>query len=172
MTYQNDDRLAVVRHIQVLLRSLQINSGMQVTVPADGIYGKSTKEAVQFFQRENGLNSTGNVDRATYDLLYELATKSELESEEPLPLFLLRSGKNISKGENSDTVMILQILLNTLTVAYDDYEPLNIDGAFGSDTEKAVRRFQMRNNLSPSGEINKATWNLIIQNYSKHIKNS
>ena len=172
MTYQNDDRSAVVRHIQELLRSLQINKEMQVTVPIDGIYGKSTMEAVMNFQRGNGLNPTGNVDRATYDLLYEQSLEADFESSEPLPLFLLRAGQTVSKGEKSDFVMIIQALINTLTVAYDDYEPLILDGVFGSETEKAVRRFQMRNGISPSGSIDKITWNQLVRNYNKHIENS
>ncbi len=172
MTYQNDDRTAVVRHIQELLRTLQINSGMQVTVPVDGLFRESTRLAVIEFQRENGLNPTGEVDKATYDLLYELALEAEFEVSEPLPLYLLRNGQNVSRGEKSDFVVIIQALLNTLTVAYDDFEPLTLSGEFDESTENAVRRFQMRNTIEPSGIINKATWNALVRNYNKHIENS
>lgn len=172
MTYQNDDRSAVVRHIQQLLRTLQINNNMQVTVPVDGLFKESTKKAVMEFQREHGLNPTGEVDKATYDLLYEYALESEFEASEPLPLYLLKKGQSVSKGEKSDFVMIIQALLNTLTVAYDDFAPLTLSGEFNENTENAVRRFQMRNAITPSGIVDKATWNALVRNYNKYIENT
>ena len=171
MTYQNDDPKAVVRHIQELLRTIQINNDKIVTVPIDGIYGTETAIAISELQKEYGLPATGNVDRTTYDTLYEIASAAVLNNSSPLPLYLLADGQSIFSGEKSNVVMITQILLNSLTVSYDDFEPLNIDGVFGEETERAVRRFQMRNNIPPNGFVDKTTWNALIRNYDKHIKN-
>ncbi len=171
MTYQNDDRIAVVKHIQQLLRTIQIHKGNGVTVPIDGLYQESTKNAVIEIQKENGLKPTGEVDKATYDKLYELALEAEFEESEPLPLYLLQKGQSVSKGEKSDTVMIIQAILNVLTVGYDDYSPLTLNGEFDNETENAIRRFQMRNGIEANGIVNKITWNALIQNYNKHIKN-
>ena len=170
MTYQNDDRTAVVKHIQQLLRTLQIYGDKNVTVPVDGLYMESTYDAVLEFQKENGLAPTGEVDKATYDLLYAHALEAEFEDSEPLPLYVLGKGQSVSKGEKSDTVMIIQAILNTLTVAYDDYSPLALNGVFDNQTEDAVRRFQMRNGIDASGIVDKRTWNALIRNYNKHIE--
>lgn len=172
MTYQNDDKNAVVRHIQELLRTIQVNGSKQVTVPVDGIYGTSTVIAITELQKEFGLPTTGNVDRITYDILYENALAASLKNDPPLPLYLLQNGQSVFKGEKSDVVMIIQIVLNALTVSYDDFPILNIDGVFGSETERAVRRFQMRNNISQSGIIDKTTWNALILNFCKNLENS
>ena len=86
MTYQNDDARNAVRHIQELLRSLQIAAGETVTVPIDSIYGTAPSEAVRAFQAQNGLPVTGDVDRATYDRLYEKALEADFLASEPLPL--------------------------------------------------------------------------------------
>ena len=172
MTYQNDDRISVVKHIQTLLRDLEINNGSKVTVPIDGIYGIKTKEAVGKFQEENGLNVTGEVDRDTYDLLYKLALQSEINAMEPLPIYLLKNGQSVSKGEKSDFVTILQIILNALTVSYDDFQALDLSGEFDTSTENAVRRFQKKNAISPSGIVDKETWNALVRNYNKHISYS
>ena len=171
MTYQNDDRKAVVTHIQELLRSLQIYENKPVSVPVDGIFGSKTTDAVRQFQLENGLSPTGAVDKNTYDLLYEKSLEADIAASDPLPLFLFSNGQNVSKGETSDFVMILQIILNALTVSYDDYTPLETKGNFDEKTESAVRRFQMRNGLVPDGIVNKATWNALVNNYNKHVKN-
>ena len=167
MTYQNDDARNAIRHIQELLRSLQIASGETVTVPIDGIYGTATSEAVRAFQAQNGLPVTGDVDRATYNLLYEKALEAEFLASEPLPLYIFPKGQSVKKGELSDFVLLLQILLNALTVAYDDFAPLELSGVFDDTMENAVRRFQMRNNLPATGIVNKATWNALVRNYNK-----
>ena len=171
MTYQNDDRKAVVMHIQSLLRNLQIYENKPVTVPVDGIFGSKTTDAVKEFQLANGLLPTGAVDKSTYDLLYEKSLEADFAASEPLPLFLFSNGQNVSMGEKSDFVMILQIILNALTVSYDDFTPLELNGVFDRQTEAAVRRFQMRNGLFADGVVNKATWNSLVTNYNKHIKN-
>ncbi len=168
MTYQNDDVKQAIMQIQRFLRLLQINSKETVNVPIDGIYGSSTKDAVKKFQKENNLPDTGTVDKVTYDLLYEKALEAEFEQSEPLPLYIFQNGQSVKKGEESDFVMLLQIMLNSLTVAYDDYSPLEINGIFNEQTENAVRLFQMRNNIPASGIVNKQTWNAMVNNFNKY----
>ena len=97
MTYQNDDRKAVVTHIQELLRSLQIYENKPVSVPVDGIFGSKTTDAVRQFQLENGLSPTGAVDKNTYDLLYEKSLEADIAASDPLPLFLFSNGQNLKR---------------------------------------------------------------------------
>ena len=167
MTYQNDDVKNAIRHIQELLRSIQIVEGETVTVPIDGVYDTATVEAVRAFQRENGLPVTGDVDRETYNALYERALEVEFLASDPLPLYIFPNGRSVQKGETSDFVLLLQILLNTLTVAYDDFAPLERTGTFDAVMENAVRRFQMRNILPATGIVDKASWNALVRNYNK-----
>ena len=86
MTYQNDETQNAIRHIQELLRTLQIANGEKVTVPIDGIYDTATVEAVRAFQRKNDLPVTGDVDAATYNKLYEQSLAAEFLASDPLPL--------------------------------------------------------------------------------------
>ena len=167
MTYQNDEIKNTIRHIQELLRDIQIAEGEKVTVPIDGIYDTATVEAVRVFQSQNGLPVTGDVDAATYNKLYERALEVEFLTSEPLPIYFFRSGTSVQMGEKSDFVLFLQILLNALTVAYDDFSPLEKNGIFDETMERAVRRFQMRNNLPANGMVDKATWNALVRNYNK-----
>lgn len=167
MTYQNYDYRSAVAQVQEFLRIIQIAEGGAVTVPVDGIYGEATAQAVRQFQRSNGLAVTGTVDKATYDLLYQKALEAEFELSEPLPLYFFPRGRSIVKGEESDFVMLIQILLNALTVAYDDFAPLAVDGVFGDLTENAVKYFQARNRLPATGVVDKKTWNALVDNYNK-----
>jgi hypothetical protein len=61
--------------------------------------------------------------------------------------------KRRSKG---DTVRLLQELLEK--AGY----PVTIDGIFGSQTEKAVREFQLKNNLISDGIVGSKTWTALI----------
>ena len=115
MTYQNDEPKNAVRHIQEMLRALQIAAGETVTVPIDGIYGSATAEAVRTFQAQNDFPVTGDVDKATYDALYEKSLEAEFLASEPLPLYIFGNGRSVQKGETSDIVLLLQILLNATT---------------------------------------------------------
>ncbi|MBQ6893355.1 MAG: peptidoglycan-binding protein [Clostridia bacterium] len=168
MTYQNDNTMNAISQIQEFLRTIQIAEGGDVTVTVDGIYSKATSNAVREFQMKNGIPATGTVDKATYNLLYEKALESEFKMSEPLPLYILQNGRSVAKGETSDFVMMLQIILNALTIAYDDYEALNIDGIFGDLTENAIKLFQIKNRISPTGIVNKVTWNALVENYNKY----
>ena len=68
--------------------------------------------------------------------------------------------------------MFLQMLLNELKVAYDGYEELKTDGIFGDKAEAAIKDFQERNRLYPSGIVDKKTWNALVENYNKHALSS
>ena len=167
MTYQNDNKASAIAQIQEFLRMIQIAEGEKVTVPVDGIYGEATANTVRAFQRKYGLEVTGTVDKATYDLLYKKALEAEFEMSEPLPLYFFPRGRSVSKGEISDFVILIKIILNALTVAYDDFEPLPIDNVFDDATENAIKIFQMRNRIKPTGIVNKETWNALVENYNK-----
>lgn len=168
MTYQNNDTSQAIMQIQSFLRVLEISGEENVTVPVDGIYGEITAKAVREFQRKNGLPQTGTVDKATYDLLYEKALEAEFEQSLPLPIYIFPNGRSVAKGEKSDFVLLLQIILNTLTIAYDDFSPLELNGNFDEEMENAIKLFQTRNNIPESGIVNKATWNALVNNFNKH----
>ena len=60
----------------------------------------------------------------------------------------------IKKGNRGKAVMILQILLG--------FKGDDLDGVFGSDTDKAVRAFQKKKGLEVDGEVGPLTWNALI----------
>lgn len=64
VTYKLDDENEEVLKIQSRLSSLGY-----FTVAATGYYGEYTEQSVKAFQKANGLEETGVVDKATYELL-------------------------------------------------------------------------------------------------------
>ena len=65
-------------------------------------------------------------------------------------------------GSKGDNVRLLQKKLG-----------LTVDGTFGPNTEKAVKEFQAKNNLTADGIVGNATWKILgIQEFSKCIDSS
>jgi cell wall-associated NlpC family hydrolase/spore germination cell wall hydrolase CwlJ-like protein len=59
---------------------------------------------------------------------------------------------NLQYGSKGSAVEQLQALLNRI-----DNAELDIDGDFGSGTEQAVKNFQSKNNINPTGVVDSAT---------------
>ena len=65
-------------------------------------------------------------------------------------------------------MILVQVILNALTVGYDDHTPFAMNGQYTEEMATAIRRFQMRNGIPPSGDVDKATWNALVRNYNKY----
>jgi lipoprotein-anchoring transpeptidase ErfK/SrfK len=68
----DDDEGAAIVHAQVLLDRAYFSSGV-----LNGKAGQNMKKAVYFFQEENGLPSTGQLDSATFEKLSEVTGRPE-----------------------------------------------------------------------------------------------
>jgi peptidoglycan DL-endopeptidase CwlO len=99
------------------------------------VYGKPTEFAIQLFQRKNELKITGEVDDKTYQLLISEDAKKY----------------TVSIGEEGTDVEQLQMRLYEL-----GYLP-KVTKYFGTDTEAAVKEFQIRNGLYDDGNVGKNT---------------
>jgi peptidoglycan hydrolase-like protein with peptidoglycan-binding domain len=78
---------------------------------------------------------------------------------------------SVSLGDDFFLVSIIQFLLNELTIAYDSFIPLLISGVYDEATAKNIREFQQKNALEESGNVNKETWNRLVEAYSASASN-
>lgn len=156
-------------NIQTYLRKLGYTGAGMVPVPIDGIYESVTAEAVRGFQESNGLIPTGRVNKTTWDLLYkqyEDKISDELEARGIFPFPDTPDNYAVSIGTRSALVAVIQLLLDELESKYDDLTDIRIDGTYGEDTAAAVKAFQEINQLEPTGEVDKRTWNRLVREYS------
>lgn len=58
----------------------------------------------------------------------------------------------LAAGQKSSQVTVLQRGLNKKGIS------VNVDGAYGSDTTKAVLDFQRQNNIKATGKVDSTTW--------------
>lgn len=119
---------------------MQAKLGIQV----DAIFGQETLQAVKRFQAEHGLVVDGIVGPQTWSVL------DQVPMPEPLPVTLPEPRPELSRGSMGAGVIELQHRLG-----------LTVDGIFGPETERAVRKFQGEHNLQPDGVVGPLTWNAL-----------
>ena len=148
-----------ISNIQRYLRQLSYHTDIP-PVPIDGIWDSATKDAVTEFQKINGLEPTGTVDRATWDILKAAYDESVAQNSPPVPLALFPrwpQGISIGPGDKSFLVDIVQYLVSELSRIYYFPSPPE-SGEYDRATFEAVRDFQMRNNITPTGRVDRETW--------------
>ena len=128
-----------VKQMQELLNSIGF------TIKVDGNFGKISDDAIKQFQFNNGLTPDGIVGKITWDALIE---------EQP--------GINVLKqGDHNDNVKLAQQLL--LKLGYK----VAVDGDFGKQTRKAVKKFQKKAHLKADGVIGPKTWRILNERAAK-----
>ncbi len=165
------NRKEEIFELQTMLRTLsQVNGNIPLVNP-DGIFGEQTENAVTAFQKSVGLPPSGIVDYVTWDAIYEsyLAASRAiaLHPIQPFP-----SGRyETHRGEKSDTVLFIQLVLSALAVAMEIFEEIEPSGVYDEKTETAVMEFQKQNHLSPSGLVDHKTWNALARQYGAIVGN-
>ena len=118
------DRGTRVSRMQAELKALGYYAGA-----ADGVYGKGTEQAVAAFQKQEGLNETGQADEETLKALFSESASQNLSYIE------LRSG---------DSGKRVAELISRLVELY--YLPSTAEGnEYTSQVARGVRHFQRQN---------------------------
>lgn len=144
--------------------------------PADGLFDKSTTDAVREFQQVFGLAEDGLVGKNTWysiqsvynavKRLYELNSEglklADLSTEYPAEL---------SEGSEGDGVLVLQYYLGYIANYVPTVLSVGIDGSFGPATKNSVLSFQRTYGLPQTGVVNRLTWNKIQEIYYSQVQN-
>lgn len=130
----------------------------------DGLYGEETRAAVMLFQARNGLTETGEVDPATWALLYHQFQEAEQARTAGLPL-LPHGTLPLSLYAEGSEVLLMQVLLRGLAEGREGLLPAPINGRFDMETQRALRRYQGERSLPSSGILDAATWAALAEDY-------
>ncbi|MGB9680845.1 MAG: peptidoglycan-binding domain-containing protein [Minisyncoccia bacterium] len=113
-----------------------------------GVFDKATESAVKRFQKKYGIRITGQVGPQTRAKLNELYGPSEIEP------FSYTFTKTLKLNSSGIEVINLQ---RALMIDSTEHPRGNISGVFDKATEKAVKEFQARYDLTPTGIVDAPT---------------
>jgi len=147
------DRGEAVRRLQTLLLNRGIDPG-----PIDGIFGFKTETAVRTFQSRSGLVVTGIATVQTWTALGVNCTQPPGPPIPPTPTppEACYFCPVLRLGRVGPAVRFLQRALQER-----GFYRGPIDGDFGGRTQQAVRQFQRQQGLTPTGVVNRATWDAL-----------
>lgn len=158
--------------IQRWLRTLSSAGFPLPMVVPDGIYDELTREAVAIFQGLSGLATTGTVDYVTWLALrddYNKAIAASAVSRPIYPFEYLFNDGQISEGDETVLVSIIQAIVAELLSAYSSLKGQEINGIYDTATAENIRILQEIWLLPQTGNVDKETWNHLADAYNRNI---
>lgn len=134
-----------------------------------GTFDEATENSVKKFQKQFGLTADGIVGKATwYKISYiyvsvkDLAElTSEGETAEGIQSTGGWPGTVLRRGSTGSSVEQVQFWLSDLAQFDSSLVRVSVDGSYGAATERAVRAFQQKQNLTADGVVGQTTWNAL-----------
>jgi peptidoglycan hydrolase-like protein with peptidoglycan-binding domain len=127
-----------VRQSQQRLKDLGFYEGS-----IDGIYGPETEAALREYQARQGLQVTGALTKETHQALMQSKQRGPQQAEKAMEQNLIRQAQERLKE--------------------DGFYTGAIDGAYGPETEEALREYQKAKGLQVTGSLNQETRQTLLQ---------
>lgn len=164
----SDPRSAVWTIQQMLLALSRVDTEVPRVNPT-GYYDADTRYAVAGFQRSRGLPETGEMDPETFNRLvadYDRLMEERGKSEGIYPFERRLKDGVVSPGDRFDLVMVIQIMLQTIGIVFDEITVSEINGDYNAETQHNIEVFQRFNQLKETGIVDQITWNRLARLYN------
>lgn len=160
-----------VRSLQIRLNRIATDyPAIPKIYPTDGIFSRSTEDAVRRFQEIFGLTSDGIVGKATWyriQYIYNAVKRlSEVNSEGLRYEEVVRQYPGeITEGQRGPYVSLIQYFLSFIGIYENSIPKIAIDGIFGPATRGAVEAFQALMGLPVTGVIDLESYTALYDAY-------
>ncbi|MEE1186502.1 MAG: peptidoglycan-binding domain-containing protein [Acutalibacteraceae bacterium] len=160
-----------IEHIQNMLRTIDYNANNTSKLAVDGFWGEQTENAVKVFQKAFSLPITGTPDFETIEAMENafILSRDNLNASQSISPFP-DTDIVYKLGDYSPIIIIIQVMINLISVRYSNIGSVNTNGRFGKDTEDAIKKLQDISGLNSNGQVDKATWNYIAVLYNSFSK--
>jgi peptidoglycan hydrolase-like protein with peptidoglycan-binding domain len=162
--YDLTDERRVTRELQRYLLELSYATAELSHIAVDGIYGEETRQAVSRFQERSGLPITGQADPRTWEEIYRQFYAAR-EARTARPILLPAKSLPLALHARGSEVMLLQTVLSALREHIQEIPPLGQSGHFNTETQRALRAYQIHRRLPPSGILDDETWAMLAADY-------
>lgn len=162
------------REVQNMLRIIGRSTGEdELVIPENGILDTTTGNALRRFQSLYDIPVTGVADETTFNKLAEIYERELFRRGNTAPIrpYPVTENYELSLGERSELVFILQLMLNALSIHYN-FAHIPVNGTFDTLTEAAVRDFQKVNMLPVTGIVDRYTWKRLAEDYNETVNDS
>ena len=156
-----------IRSLQTMLRVIAEDDGISPKIVPDGIYGQETINAVNVFQRKNGIPITGITDQNTWEAIvreYENA-RIRIDKAEPIEI-IMDPGQVFHRGDSSPYIYLLQSILTQLSIDAPSIQRPEHNGILDDITYLSLMEFQRLSDLPETGELDKVTWKHIVKQFA------
>jgi len=159
--YLIEDKISAIREIQSYLLLIWDENPERARIAVDGIYSEETAISVKEFQGLNGLNPSGEVDKETFDKIYEeyWLIKQNRDREQKIP----RWNDDLSLGSTGEYVSLINLTLLALREFYKDIPLVREEGFYSRATEDAVKFMQSVFGFTENGVTNLETYLRILK---------
>ncbi len=160
------EKQRAIYELQGYLRNIaRTDSDISLIIP-DGIFGEETAQSVRSFQRKFGLDETGAVNFETWTRITEENEAAIFRASPPLPLGQITNEKlPLRLGMKDDVIYHLKTMLLYLGRRHGNFEEVTVGDEFDGETEKSVRQWQRVIRTEETGEVDKLTWNRLVEWY-------
>lgn len=156
-----------VRSLQTMLRVIAEDDRRLPTVIPDGIYGPSTMYAVSAFQRRYAIPVTGIVDQPTWNKIYEVYEPALIRIDKAQPIeILMDPGEIFRSGDANPYIYLLQSMLTQLSNDHPSIDTPDHTGVMDNSTVRSLSGFQQLADLPVTGELDKITWKLLVNQFT------
>ncbi len=168
--YDITDKTAVIGRFQEMLSYIiqnETRGGGGAALAPTGVWDEATRDTAAAYQAATGLPVTGELNEETWSAVARDYKRILAENARPCSIspFPYIRGYKIAAGERSDLVMILQIMMNTVSVVYDELRDIKITGVYDAATAEGIRRFQYRNFIAVTDFVDRVTWDALARQY-------
>ncbi len=147
-----------VRELQFYLYLVSAFDSSVPPVTLNGTFDGETEAAVRAFQQISGLTVDGIVGMATWDALYEVASRLRLSGPVITVDRVAYPGQPLETGSTGSAVRYYSTLLGRIAFYYDTVRSPGVTDDYDQAMEEATRSFQRLVQLPQTGIVDQNTW--------------
>ena len=169
MSWEGSDGMTekqrAIYEAQGYLRNISRAFGEIPLLVPDGVFGEETEKTVLAFQKKQGLTENGIIDYETWTAIVNENDRAVFASSETT--FIDKEKLPLRRGDKDNAVYHLKTMLLYLGQNHSNFALLNVDDEFDEATEKSVRQWQRVIRAEETGEVDKLTWERLMEWYMR-----